>query len=171
MTTTTVRRDRVQRAVASITESQTPAYRPVVLPGAAPTKDDAVARGAAAAPAGMAGSHGAAVAGEEHAATTSPGKVALEHMPHRETVIRIPHSAADVLAQLTGPELKPQGTIHRSVYFTPEVLAMVDELSVRFQRDRSALVRIAAGVLYALVTAPAIEQVDLFPVRAEGKAG
>jgi hypothetical protein len=86
-------------------------------------------------------------------------------------VIRIPQSAADVLAQLTGPQIKERYPIQRSVYLTEEALAMADELAGRFERDRSAIVRVALALLYALVTAPPSGQVDLFPFRAHGSEG
>jgi hypothetical protein len=78
----------------------------------------------------------------------------------------MPQSAADVLAQLTGPEIKERYPIQRSVYLTQEALAMADELAERFERDRSAIVRIALALLYALVAAPPSGQADLFPLRA-----
>ena len=47
---------------------------------------------------------------------------------------------------------------------------MADELASRFGRDRSAIIRIATGLLYAPVTTAPAAQVELFPSDSHRRA-
>jgi len=85
-------------------------------------------------------------------------------MPAKETLVRIPQSLSDVVAQLQGPEVREPDRVQRSVFLTPEVLAMADALADRYQRDRSAIVRSAIAYLYAVLEKEG-DPAALFPVR------
>jgi len=84
--------------------------------------------------------------------------------PTKETLVRIPQSFADVVEQLSGPEVREPERIQRTVFFTPEALAMADELADHFHRDRSMIVRSAIAYLHATLRKED-QDADLFPVR------